>query len=70
MNGVFDTIARSIIYVQFAREVWIPLKRRLCLRNGSRKYFLTKEVYSMIEDGISIYEYHTKLKCYGKGWTL
>ena len=63
MNAVFDTIARSILYVQSAREVWIQLEKRFCLSNGSGKYSLNKEVYAMKQDSISMSEYYTKMKC-------
>jgi len=63
MNAVSETIARSILYEQSAREVWIQLERRFCLSNGSRKYSLNKEVYSMKQDRASISEYYTKMKC-------
>ncbi|KAJ8433332.1 hypothetical protein Cgig2_023796 [Carnegiea gigantea] len=62
MNAVSDTIARSILYVQSAQEVWIQLEKRFCLSNGSRKYSSNKEVYAMKQDRISMSEYYTKMK--------
>ena len=63
INVVSDTIARSILCVQSAREVCIQLEKRLCLSNEYREYRLNKEVYSMKQDRMSISEYYTKMKC-------
>ena len=35
MNCVSDTIGRSILYIQSAREIWLQLEKRFCLSNGS-----------------------------------
>jgi len=63
MNALLEIIARSIPYVQSPREAWFQLERRFCLTNGSRKYSLNRAVDSMKQDGMTIFEYHTRMKC-------
>ena len=62
MNAASKTIARSIIYVQSAKEASLQHERRFYLSNGSRKYSLNREIYSIKQDRVSISEYYTKLK--------
>jgi len=45
MNNVSDSIARSILYVKFAAEIWSQLEKRFAIANGSRKYHLNKQTY-------------------------
>uniref|UniRef100_A0A7C8YMN2 Retrotransposon Copia-like N-terminal domain-containing protein n=2 Tax=Opuntia streptacantha TaxID=393608 RepID=A0A7C8YMN2_OPUST len=40
MNNVSDSIARSILYVKTAAEIWLQLDKRFAIANGSRKYNL------------------------------
>ncbi|KAJ8421430.1 hypothetical protein Cgig2_031351 [Carnegiea gigantea] len=63
MTPVSNAIVRSILYVQSFIEVWIQLEKRFCLSNGSKKYSLNREVYSMKQDRVSISKYYTKMKC-------
>ena len=62
MNSVCESISRSILYVESAREIWIQLEKRFSLSNGSRKYRLNKDVYSIKQNGSSISEYYTQIK--------
>jgi len=38
MNNVADTIARSILFVKTATEIWTQLENHFAISNGSRKY--------------------------------
>jgi len=62
MNSVCESISRSILYVESAREIWIQLEKRFSLSNGSRKYRLNKDVYSIKQNGSSVSEYYTQIK--------
>jgi len=62
MNNVSDSIARSILYVKSAAEIWSQLSKRFAVANGSRKYQLNKQTYSLKQDGQSISDYYTKMK--------
>ena len=62
MNNVSDSIARSILYVKSAAEIWSQLDKRFAVANGSRKYQLNKQTYSLKQDGQSISDYYTKMK--------
>jgi len=62
MNNVSDSIARSILYVKSTAEIWSQLDKRFAFANGSRKYHLNKQTYSLKHDGQSISYYYTKMK--------
>ena len=62
MNNVVDPIARLILFDKTAAEIWTQLENRFVISNGSRKYQLNKESYSLKQDGLSISEYYTKMK--------
>jgi len=62
MNCVSDSIARSILYIQSAREIWLQLEKRFCLSNGSHKYRLNREVYAIRQNDCPVSEYYTKIK--------
>ncbi|PWA61028.1 hypothetical protein CTI12_AA376180 [Artemisia annua] len=47
MNSVSDSIAKSIMFVGTAAEIWNQLEKRFALSNGSRKYKLNKEINSV-----------------------
>ncbi|GKD74326.1 cysteine-rich receptor-like protein kinase 8 [Tanacetum coccineum] len=57
MNSVSDSIAKSIMFVGTASEIWNQLEKRFALSNGSRKYKLNREIYSFEQKGSSINEY-------------
>ncbi|GJW80389.1 retrovirus-related pol polyprotein from transposon TNT 1-94 [Tanacetum coccineum] len=54
MNFVSDSIAKSIMFVGTASEIWNQLEKRFALSNGSRKYKLNREIYSFEQKGSSI----------------
>ncbi|XP_071719591.1 uncharacterized protein [Rutidosis leptorrhynchoides] len=59
MSSVVDQITKSIMFIDTATEISNLLEKRFALSNGSRKYKLHKESYSIM----SINEYYTKIKC-------
>ena len=63
MGSVSESIARSIMFVGTASEIWQQLERRFSLSDGSRKYKLNKDTYEITQSGSSIGEYYTKMKC-------
>uniref|UniRef100_A0A7C8ZXR5 Retrotransposon gag domain-containing protein n=1 Tax=Opuntia streptacantha TaxID=393608 RepID=A0A7C8ZXR5_OPUST len=62
MNSVSEAISRSVLYVESAREIWLQLEKRFRLSNGSRKYRLNKDVYSIKQNGSSVSDYYTRIK--------
>ena len=62
MNSVCESISRSILYVESAREIWIQLEKGFSLSNGSRKYRLNKDVYLIKQNGGSVSDYYTRIK--------
>jgi len=48
--------------VKAAAEIWSQLDKRFAIANGSRKYHLNKQTYTLKQDGQSISDYYTKMK--------
>ncbi|PWA82224.1 hypothetical protein CTI12_AA171650 [Artemisia annua] len=63
MSSISESIAKSIMFIDSACEIWIQLETRFSLSNGSRKYKLSKECFEIQQHGDSVSEYYTKLKC-------
>ncbi|PWA38047.1 hypothetical protein CTI12_AA574650 [Artemisia annua] len=63
IGSVNESIARSIMFIGTASEIWSQLEKRFALSDGSRKYKLNKDTYEITESGGSISEYFTKMKC-------
>ncbi|GKB06228.1 cysteine-rich receptor-like protein kinase 8 [Tanacetum coccineum] len=51
------------MFVGTGSKIWNQLENRFALSNGSRKYKLTKDIYSVKQNGGSVSEYYTRMKC-------
>ena len=51
------------MFVGTAYEIWQQLEKRFALSNGSRKYKLNRETYDIVQQGESISDYYTRMKC-------
>lgn len=60
-NNISDSIKKSILFINSASEVWKLLEKRFQVTNGSRKYKLSKELFSLKHNGISLVEYYTAI---------
>nr|GEU90822.1 cysteine-rich RLK (receptor-like protein kinase) 8 [Tanacetum cinerariifolium] len=67
MGSVSKSIARSIMFIGTATEIWQQLERRFSVSDGSRKYKLNKDTYEITQSGSSIGDYFTKMKCVWEG---
>ncbi|PWA56220.1 hypothetical protein CTI12_AA422720 [Artemisia annua] len=63
LGSVSESIARSVMFVDSASDMWLQLEKRFALSDGSRKYKLNKDTYEISQSGGSISEYYTKMKC-------
>ncbi|GJV97889.1 cysteine-rich receptor-like protein kinase 8 [Tanacetum coccineum] len=63
MGSMSDSIARSIMFIGTASEIWQQLERRFSLSDGSRKYKLNKDTYDVTQTRCLVGEYYTKMKC-------
>ncbi|PWA99173.1 hypothetical protein CTI12_AA011000 [Artemisia annua] len=63
MSSVSDSIAKSIMFIGTASEIWSQLETRFSLSNGSRKYKLSKDTFGISQQGSSVSEYYTRMKC-------
>ena len=62
MNSVSESIVESILYIESVNAIWKHLERRFSVSNGSRKYKLNKDLYSLKQNGAPINDYYTKLR--------
>ncbi|PWA83352.1 hypothetical protein CTI12_AA169360 [Artemisia annua] len=53
MASVSVCIAKSIMFIETAYEIWIQLEKRFALSNRSRKYKLNRETYDIVQSGIT-----------------
>lgn len=60
-NNISDAIKKSVLFITSASEVWKQLEKRFQLTNGSRKYKLSKELFGMKQNGLSVADYYTSL---------
>ena len=60
-NNISDSVKRSVLFINLASEVWKQLERRFSLTNGSRKYKLSKDLFSLQQNELSISEYYTAM---------
>lgn len=60
-HNVSETIKKSIIYFNTAREAWVQLERRFTASHGIEKFRLSKQVYNTKQNGESVTEYYTKM---------
>ncbi|GJS84235.1 cysteine-rich receptor-like protein kinase 8 [Tanacetum coccineum] len=57
------SIAKSMMFVGTAFEIWQQLEKRFALSNVSRKYKLNRETYDIVQQGHLISDYYTRMKC-------
>jgi len=60
---VSESIGKSILFLNSAREIWLQLEQRFSLSNDSRKYLINKEIYEVKQNHSSVSEYYPRLKC-------
>lgn len=60
-NNISDSVKRSILFINLASEVWKQLERRFMLTNGSRKYKLSKDLFSLRQNELSVADYYTAM---------
>ncbi|PWA69778.1 hypothetical protein CTI12_AA294950 [Artemisia annua] len=63
IGSVNESIAKSIMFIGTASEIWTQLEKRFALSDGSRRYKLNKDTYEITQSSGSISEYYTKMKC-------
>ena len=61
-NSVSESIGKSVLFLDSAREIWLQLQQRFSLSNGSRKYRINKEIYEVRQNHGPVSEYYTKLR--------
>ncbi|XP_074346359.1 uncharacterized protein LOC141685137 [Apium graveolens] len=60
-NNISDNIKSSVLFINTAYDIWKQLEKRFLLTNGSRKYKLNKDLFSLKQNGMKINEYFTCL---------
>nr|GEX39915.1 cysteine-rich RLK (receptor-like protein kinase) 8 [Tanacetum cinerariifolium] len=54
MSSVCESIAKSVMFIGTASEIWSQLETRFSLSNGSRKYKLIKDTFGISQQGSSV----------------
>lgn len=60
-NNISETIKRYVLFINSASEIWKQLEKWFSLTNGSRKYKLTKDLYALKQNTLSINDDFTAL---------
>lgn len=61
-NDVSENIKQSILFINYAHDVWLHLEKRFMLtKNGSRKYKLTRDLFFLKQNKMKINDYFTTL---------
>lgn len=60
-NNVSDNIRNSILFINFAFEIWKHLECRFQLSNGSRKYKSNKDLFTLTQSKMTVTEYYTNM---------
>nr|GEX58620.1 cysteine-rich RLK (receptor-like protein kinase) 8 [Tanacetum cinerariifolium] len=63
MSSVYASIAKSVMFISTASEIWSQLETGFSISNGSKKYKLSKDVFGISQQGVSVSAYYTKMKC-------
>lgn len=50
LGSVSDEIRQTIMYMMTAKEIWMYLEKRYAVSNGSLKYKLNRDVYSLKQE--------------------
>ncbi|XP_057249017.1 uncharacterized protein LOC130590540 [Beta vulgaris subsp. vulgaris] len=62
LNNMTESIRRSVMYMKSSKEIWLSLKHRFTVSNGSRKYRLNKQTYEVKQNERPVSEYYTELR--------
>lgn len=60
-NNISDNIRSSVLFINTASDIWKQFEKRFSLANGSRKYKLNKDLFSLRQNGMRVSEYYTCL---------
>lgn len=60
-HNISDTIKQSVLFINSAYEIWQQLEKRFSLINGSRKYKLNRDLFSIKQNDMSVNEYFTSM---------
>ncbi|KAL2921621.1 Retrovirus-related Pol polyprotein from transposon RE1 [Bienertia sinuspersici] len=61
INNVSETIKKSLMKSNSARQMWNQLKQRYTMSSSARRYHLSRQVYDTKKQGKSITEYFTEM---------
>lgn len=62
MNFVVDSMAKSILHIETASEIWKHLENRFNLSNELRKYKLNRDLYNLKQLNLNVNEICTKFE--------
>ena len=62
MNSVKSELLSSIIYASNAHKVWLDLKEKFDMVNGSRVFYLHKEIATLTQGSQSVSDYFSQMR--------
>ncbi|XP_074326527.1 uncharacterized protein LOC141664474 [Apium graveolens] len=60
-NNISENIKSSVLFINNAHDIWKQLEKRFSLTNGSRKYKLNKDLFSLKQNNMKISDYFTTM---------
>ena len=61
-NSLNPDLKASVMYINFAKDLWIDLKNRLSQDNMPRLFELEKEISHLVQESLSVSSYFTRFK--------
>ncbi|KAL2930152.1 Sm-like protein LSM8 [Bienertia sinuspersici] len=62
LGSVFESIKKSVMFMNNACEIWRHLENRYSITNGAKKYALNKQIYETKQNGRLVSNYYTSMK--------
>ncbi|XP_057975243.1 uncharacterized protein LOC131162651 [Malania oleifera] len=62
LNSLSNEIYASVLFRDFARDIWINLKEHFSQVNGPSMYHIEQEIHNLVQGNTSMATYFTRLK--------
>ena len=64
LNSIYQNLAHTVLYADFAATIWADLKSRFSTINGPRIYDLERRIATIQQEELSIAQYYNQLRCF------
>ncbi|KAL2944541.1 Retrovirus-related Pol polyprotein from transposon TNT 1-94 [Bienertia sinuspersici] len=62
LGNVSESIKKSVMFMNTAKDMWRSLEQRFQISNGARRYQISKQIYETKQNGKNVNEYYTEMK--------